>query len=89
MKTFLKILLIVVLLYVAIKFSPVIFLLALTGLLVATVLGAVGLTLLVVLASIVLASALALAPIWVPVLIVLGLINLFRRERNVPPPMPA
>lgn len=90
MKTFLKILLVAVILVVAIKFSPVLFLLALAGLIAATVLGAVGLSLLTALAGILVAFAVVLAPVWVPVLIVLGLISLFRRDRGaVPPPMPA
>lgn len=85
MKTFLKILLAAVLLVIAIKFSPVLFFLALAGLLAAVVLGAVGISLLAVLAAVILAFALALSPIWIPVLIVIGLVSLFRGERNAPP----
>jgi hypothetical protein len=85
MKTFLKILLAAVLLVIAIKFSPALFFLALAGLLAAAVLGAVGVSLLAVLAAIVLAFALALSPIWIPVLIVIGLVSLFRRDRTAPP----
>jgi len=89
MKTFLKILLVAVILVVAIKFSPVLFVFALGGLIAATVLGAVGFSLLTALVGVLLAFAVVLAPVWVPVLIVLGLVSLFRRERSVPPPTPA
>ena len=85
MKTFLKILLVAALLVLAIKFSPVLFCLALAGLIAAAVLGAVGLSLATALVAILLAFAVALAPIWVPVLIVIGLVSLFRRDNNTPP----
>jgi len=80
MKTFLKVLLLAALLIVAIKLSPVIFLGAILGLIAAAVLGAVGLSLLAVLAAVALALAVALSPIWIPVLIVMGLISLFRKS---------
>lgn len=87
MKTFLKVLLVAALLVVAIKLSPVIFLGALVGLAVAAVLGIIGLSLAVGLVAVLLAFAVALSPIWIPVLVVLGLISLFRRtERPVAPP---
>jgi len=85
MKTFLKILVVAALLLLAIKFSPVLFVLALVGLLAAVVLGAVGLSLVAALAGVLIAFAVALAPVWIPVLVVIGLVSLFRRERNVPP----
>ncbi len=85
MKTFLKVLLLAALLIVAIKFSPVIFIGAAAGLIVAAVLGAVGLTLIAALCAVVLALAVALSPIWIPVLVVMGLISLFRKsERPLP-----
>jgi hypothetical protein len=84
MKTFLKILLVAALLIVAIKLSPIIFAGAFLGLLAAAVLGAVGLSLLVVLMGLLVAFALVLSPIWIPVLVIMGLISLFRRkEPNV------
>lgn len=101
MKTFLKILLAAVLLIVAIKLSPILFIAALVGLIVAAVLGAIGLSLLAALVAVVLAFAVALSPIWIPVLCVIGLVSLFRRNdkatpaapasttSNVPPPIPA
>lgn len=93
MKTFLKILLVAALLIVAIKLSPVIFIAALAGLLAAVVLGALGLSLLAALVAVVLAFAVALSPIWIPVLCVIGLINLFRRNgsksTSIPPPVAA
>jgi hypothetical protein len=84
MKTFLKVLVMAALLIVAIKLSPLIFLGAIIGLFAAAVLGVVGLSLLGVLASVLIAFALALSPIWIPVLAVVGLMKLFRRaEPNV------
>ncbi|HEY8995962.1 MAG TPA: hypothetical protein VIM71_14955 [Lacunisphaera sp.] len=84
MKTFLKVVLIAALLIVAIKLSPVIFIGAFLGLIAAAVLGAVGLSLLAVLAGVLIAFAVALSPIWIPVLAIMGLVSLFRRkEPNV------
>jgi hypothetical protein len=80
MKTFLKILLIAALLIVAIKLSPLIFLGAIAGLAAAALLGVVGLSLVAALAAVLLAFAVALSPIWIPVLCVVGLVSLFRRK---------
>jgi len=80
MKTFLKVILIAALLIVAIKLSPVLFVAAIGGLLAAAILGVVGLSLLAVLVSVLIAFAVALSPIWIPVLIIVGLVKLFRRE---------
>lgn len=80
MKTFLKVLLLAVLLIVAIKFSPILFIGGLAGLVVAAILGVVGISLLAVLVAVILAIALALSPIWVPVLAIMGLVSLFRRD---------
>ncbi len=85
MKTFLKVLLLAALLLIAIKFSPVIFLGAIVGLLLAVVLGALGISLIAALFAVVLALAVALSPIWIPVLVVLGLISLFRKSERTPP----
>jgi hypothetical protein len=85
MKTFLKVLLVAAILILAVKFSPIIFICAFAGLVVAAVLGALGLSMLVGLLAIVLAVMLALSPIWVPVLVIMGVISLFRRDtRTVP-----
>ena len=91
MKTFLKVMLVVVLLFIAIKLSPIIFLAALIGLLVATLLGAVGLSLLAGLFAVVITLAAALSPIWIPVLLVMGAISLFKKlnDRSAPPAMAA
>jgi hypothetical protein len=95
MKTFLKILLAAVLLIVAIKLSPFLFVAAFAGLILAVVLGAVGLSLVAALVAVVIALAVALSPIWVPVLCVIGLVSLFRRNSKtpvanaVPPPVTA
>jgi hypothetical protein len=84
MKTFLKVLLIAALLIVAIKLSPVIFVAAFAGVVAAAVLGVIGLSLLAVLISVLIALTVALAPIWIPVLVIVGIISLFRRkEPNV------
>ncbi len=82
MKTFLKILLVVFLLLIAIKLSPVIFALAVVGTLVAAVLGVIGLSLAGAVCAIVVAAAVALSPIWIPVLVVVGVISLFRRKSS-------
>lgn len=84
MKTFLKVLLIAALLIVAIKLSPVIFVAAFAGVVAAAVLGVIGLSLLAVLVSVLIALTVALAPIWIPALVIVGIISLFRRkEPNV------
>ena len=84
MQTFLKISLIVVLTILALKFSPVLFVGAVIGLIAAVVLGTVGFSLVLALLAIALAFALALAPIWIPVLIVMGAISLFRKPGAKP-----
>ncbi len=84
MKTFLKISLIVVLSIIALKLSPVLFVAAVLGLLAAVVLGAVGFSLVLALVAIALALALALSPIWIPILIVMGLITLFKKLGDKP-----
>lgn len=86
MKTFLKVLLVAALLIVAIKFSPIIFVSAIAGLVLAGLLGIVGFSLIIVLLAIALTVALALAPIWVPVLLIMGLVSLFRRDEHAAPP---
>ncbi len=84
MKTFLKVLLVAALLVIAIKLSPVIFIGAILWLLAAAVLGSVGLSLVAAFLAVALALVVALAPIWIPVLCVIGLIKLFRaKEPNV------
>ncbi|MBA3849888.1 MAG: hypothetical protein C0502_07815 [Opitutus sp.] len=95
MNIFLKILLVAVLLVLAIKFSPVLFFFGLVGLFTAAILGVVGLSLLVALLAVVLAFAIALSPIWIPVLAIIGLISLFKRSGGssgngaTPPPVAA
>ena len=89
MKTFLKVLLLAVLLIVAIKLSPVIFVGALVGLIAAVALGAIGLSLVAALLAVALALAVALSPVWIPVLIVLGLISLFKKSGTSSSPVTA
>ena len=84
MKTVLKVILIVALLLIAIKLSPIIFVAALAGLLVATILGALGLSLLAAFAAIVIALAVALSPIWIPILVIVGVISLIKRANSQP-----
>lgn len=88
MKTFLKITLIVVLALLALKFLPVFLVGGIAGLLIAAVLGVVGASLLVALLAVLLAVALglafALSPIWIPVLVVMGAISLFKKLGDKP-----
>ena len=85
MKTFLKVLLIAALLIVAIKISPVLFVAAFLGLIAAAVLGVIGISLLAGLVAVVLTFAVALSPIWLPVLAVIGIVSLFRKADRTPP----
>ncbi len=91
MKTFLKILLIVVLTLLVIKFIPFVMIGAMVGLVLAAILGGVGLTLVAALLVVGILLAAALAPIWIPVLIVMGAISLFKKlsSRSEPPVMAA
>jgi len=82
MNTVVKILLVVLVLLVAIKLSPIIFMLTLVGLLAATFLGAIGLSMLAVFAAVVLTLAVALSPIWIPVLLIVGLVSLFKKANR-------
>ena len=91
MKTVFKVLIVITILLVAIKLSPIVFLLALVGLLTATFLGAIGLSMLAVFAAVVLTLAVALSPIWIPVLVIVGLVSLFKKGHRPPqsPPLAA
>lgn len=89
MKTFLKILLVAALAFIALKLSPLLCLAMLIGLVVAVVLGAVGLSLVLGLLAVLLGLAVALSPIWIPVLVIMGLVSLFRSNKSVPPPVAA
>ena len=91
MNTFSKILLTAVLLVIAVKLSPVIFLAAVIGLLAAAVLGVIGLSLVAALLAVVISLAVALAPIWIPVLAIMGAISLFKKpaDRRDPPAITA
>ena len=88
MKTFLKISLIVVLALLALKFLPVFLVGGIAGLLIAAVLGVVGVSLVVALLAALLAVALglacALSPIWIPVLVVMGAISVFKKLGDKP-----
>ena len=84
MKTFLKISLIVVLALLALKVLPLVVVGAIAGLLIAAVLGLVGLSLLAALLAVALGFAFALSPIWIPVLLVMGAISLFKKLGDKP-----
>jgi hypothetical protein len=88
MKTFVNILLGVALVILAIKLGPVLLGLALAGLAIAAVLGTVGLALLGVLVTVLLGIILALSPIWIPVLAIIGLVNLFKSTNSGNAPVP-
>lgn len=85
MKTFLKIILIAVLLIVAIKLSPMIFLGALLGLIAAAALGTVGITLVAVLLVVLVALMVALSPIWLPMVVIIGFVSLFKKTGQQAP----
>jgi len=89
MKTFLKILLAVALVILAIKLGPLFIVGAFVGLFIAGVLGVIGLSLLCVVLMMAAGIAVALMPIWLPVLAVYGLVKLFRREKAAAPAAPA
>ena len=84
MKTFLKILLIVVLALLALKVLPLVVVGVIAGLLIAAVLGVVGLSLLAALLAVAHGLAFALSPIWIPVLLVMGVISLFKKLGDKP-----
>ena len=84
MKTFLKISLIVVLALLALKVLPLVVVGAIAGLLIAAVLGLVGISLLAALLAVALGFAFALSPIWIPVLLVMGAISLFKKLGDKP-----
>ena len=86
MKTRRKVFLIVILSLVAIKFVPFVFLGAMIGLLIAAVLGMLGLGLVAALLVVAIGLALALSPIWIPILIVMGVISLFKKLNDRPAP---
>lgn len=92
MNTFLKVLLVALVACLIIKISPLLFVAALAGVIVAAVLGALGVSLLAVLCGILLGLVIALSPIWIPVLVVIGLVSLFRENKPavaaVPPMLP-
>ena len=95
MKTFLKFVLCVLLVILAIKFLPVLLfpfvvgglgltlILALAFAAVATVAG-VGVTAVVAIAGVLLALVAVLSPIWIPVLAIIGVIALIRRSNRAP-----
>ena len=84
MKTVLKVLLIVLLIFVAIHLSPAIFVLTLAGLVGAAVLGVLGLSLLAIFGAVIIALLAVLAPIWIPVLLIIGLVSLCKKTSDRP-----
>lgn len=87
MKTFLKIVVIVLLTLLAIKLLPVALVL---GCIIAGVLGvlvALGVSVLAIVVGTLLALALLLSPIWVPVLAVVGIVMLIKRSSRTSAPV--
>ena len=80
MKTFLRVLLCVVVTVVAFKLLPVLMVPVVLGGLAAA--AGVGLILLLVLLAVALAVVAVLAPIWIPVLAIVGLVALIRRANR-------
>lgn len=82
MKTFIKVLLVALLVIVAIKLCPLILLAALVTLLGALLLGTLGLSALAGVLLVALLVAVVLSPLWVPVLLVVGIVALWRKSRR-------
>jgi len=73
-------------LWALIKFSPVLFVAALVGLVCAAALGVIGVSLLVVVLGALLGAVIGLAPIWLPILALVGLVSLLRKDGASTPP---
>lgn len=84
MKTFLKILLLLLVALIAIKLCPLILLAAAAALLVMGLVGTLGLSLLAILLVLALVAVAVLSPIWLPVLMVVGIVALIRKARGRP-----
>lgn len=91
MKTFVKILLVVAIVFLALKLWPLmVFILAAMGLALSIGGGLLGLTLggafalLAALISVALVVALVLSPLWLPVLAIVGVVALVRRSNPRP-----
>lgn len=84
MNTFLKAVLLIFLAVLAVKFLPAIFALGLMLGLSVVALGAVRVSLLAVVAFAATVIVAVLSPLWIPVLIVLGVIVLIRRNPRRP-----
>lgn len=84
MKTFLKVALIILATFIALKLAPFALLLGcgLGAVALATV--AIGASAAVAVIAIVIAAAALLAPVWLPLLAVCGIVALVRRHRLVP-----
>ena len=79
MKTFLKILLLVLAVIVAVKLLPVVLLVGGGMALIAALIATIGVSLAAGLVGVGLFLALVLSPIWLPILALFGLIALFKK----------
>ncbi len=82
MKTFLKVVLLVIAAVVAVKLLPLTFAIGVVLGLGVVALAVVGVSVLAGLAALVVVLAAVLAPIWIPVLALVGLIALIRRSNR-------
>lgn len=80
MKTFLKILLIVVAVVVAVKLLPIAFIAGCVAAGLLAALAVLGVSLAALLVCAALGVAAVLSPIWVPVLAIIGIVSLYRRH---------
>lgn len=89
MKTFFKVLLLVVVALIAIKLLPLTIGLGFVAGLVVVGLIAAGLSVIAGVAVLTVALAAVLAPVWIPALLLVGLIALIRRATRKGPPVVA
>ena len=84
MKTFLKVLLLLVLAIVAVKLLPITLAAGFVAGLVLVALAVLGLSVVAGILTLVGVAAVVLAPVWIPVLALIGLIALVKRMRRTP-----
>ena len=82
MKTFLKILLILVAALLVLKLLPLIFGLAIGLIVMVAIAGALGLSAVGVFLCFAITLVAVLAPIWIPVLVIMGLVALWRKSER-------
>jgi hypothetical protein len=92
MKTFLKVLLVLIVTIIAVKLLPLTIALGFALGLALVVVAALGLSAIAILICVALALAALLSPIWLPILALFGLIALIKRgtrDRSTPPSNPS